>query len=187
DALSHNLEAFCAPNFHPMAEGIALEAMRLISVYLPRAVADGGDLEARMQMLVASSMGATAFQRGLGAMHALAHPLGALYDKHHGLLNAILMPYVLAANRSAIEEPMSRLSRYLALPSAGFSGVLEWVLFLRRDFDIPHTLAEIGIGDEDADRVAQMAAADPSAQSNPLPFSVDDYRGIFLRACRGEL
>ncbi|TLM76705.1 iron-containing alcohol dehydrogenase [Microbulbifer harenosus] len=187
DALSHNLEAYCAPNFHPMAEGIALEAMRLISVYLPRAVADGNDLEARMQMLAASSMGATAFQRGLGAMHALAHPLGALYDKHHGLLNAILMPYVLCANRTAIEEPMSRLSRYLSLPSAGFSGVLDWVLFLRRDFGIPHGLADIGIGDGDADLVAQMAAADPSAPGNPLPFSADAYREIFLNACRGVL
>ncbi|WP_160152762.1 iron-containing alcohol dehydrogenase [Microbulbifer sp. ALW1] len=187
DALSHNLEAFCATNFHPMAEGIALEAMRLINIYLPRAVADGNDLDARMQMLVASSMGATAFQRGLGAMHALAHPLGALYDKHHGLLNAILMPYVLSTNRSAIEEPMSRLSRYLALPTAGFAGVLDWVLFLRRDFGIPHTLAEIGIGEEDADQVAQMASVDPSAPSNPLAFDVDDYRGIFLNACRGDL
>ena len=187
DALSHNLEAYCSNNFHPMAEGIALEAMRLINVYLPRAVADGNDLEARMQMLVASSMGATAFQRGLGAMHALAHPLGALYDKHHGLLNAILMPYVLSANCVAIEEPMSRLSRYLGLPTAGFTGVLDWVLFLRRDFGIPNTLAEIGIGDEDADQIAQMAFADPSAPGNPLPFSVDDYRGIFLNACRGNL
>ncbi|WP_043317479.1 iron-containing alcohol dehydrogenase [Microbulbifer sp. HZ11] len=187
DALSHNLEAFCASNFHPMAEGIALEAMRLINVYLPRAVADGNDLEARMQMLVASSMGATAFQRGLGAMHALAHPLGALYDKHHGLLNAILMPYVLTANRVAIEEPMSRLSRYLALPGAGFAGVLDWVLFLRRDFGIPNTLVEIGIGEEDADRIANMAAVDPSAPGNPLPLSVDDYRGVFLDACRGNL
>ncbi|WGL18007.1 iron-containing alcohol dehydrogenase [Microbulbifer bruguierae] len=187
DALSHNLEAFCAKNFHPMAEGIALEAMRLINVYLPRAVTDGSDLEARMQMLVASSMGATAFQRGLGAMHALAHPLGARYDKHHGLLNAVLMPYVLTANRAAIEEPMSRLSRYLALPASGFSGVLEWVLLLRRELGIPHSLAEIGIGEEDADQVAQMAAADPSATSNPLPLSAEDYWSIFLAACRGTL
>ncbi|WP_066966537.1 iron-containing alcohol dehydrogenase [Microbulbifer sp. Q7] len=187
DALSHNLEAFCANNFHPMAEAIALEAMRLIHVYLPRAVADGNDLEARMQMLVASSMGATAFQRGLGAMHALAHPLGALFDKHHGLLNAILMPYVLAANRVAIEEPMSRLSRYLALPSAGYQGVLDWVLFLRRDLGIPHSLGEIGIDEEDADRVAQMAVQDPSAASNPLPFSADKYREVFIAACRGSI
>ena len=187
DALSHNLEAYCAANFHPMAEGIALEAMRLINVYLPRAVANGSDLEARMQMLTASSMGATAFQRGLGAMHALAHPLGALYDKHHGLLNAILMPYVLSANREAIEEPMSRLSRYLALPGAGFTGILDWVLFLRRDLGIPHTLAEIGIDTGQAERIGEMAAVDPSAGSNPITFDASAYRRIFESACEGNL
>ncbi|AQQ68544.1 alcohol dehydrogenase [Microbulbifer agarilyticus] len=185
DALSHNLEAYCATSYHPMAEGIALEAMRMIHDYLPRAVANGADLEARMQMLAASSMGATAFQRGLGAMHALAHPLGALYDKHHGLLNAILMPYVLIANRSAIEEPMTRLSRYLSLPNSGFSGVLAWVLGLRQALGIPSTLSDIEIGEEDAQQVAQMAASDPSAQSNPIAFSTEDYRQLFLSAVRG--
>jgi len=186
DALSHNLEAWCAPNFHPMAEGIALEAMRLISVYLPRAVADGGDLAARMQMLVASSMGATAFQRGLGAMHALAHPLGALYDAHHGLLNAILMPYVLKANAEAIGEPMDRLSRYLDLPQRGCNGVLDWVLRLRSDLKIPHTLEEIGIGADRAEQVGKMAAADPAAGSNPIAFSAEDYSHIFAEACRAD-
>ena len=186
DALSHNLEAWCAPSFHPMAEGIALEAMRLVSVYLPRAVVDGGDLEARMQMLVASSMGATAFQRGLGAMHALAHPLGALYDAHHGLLNAILMPYVLKANAPAIEDPMNRLARYLDLPERGFNGVLDWVLQLRSDLKIPHTLEEIGINAEQAALVGKMAAADPSAGSNPIPFTADDYSKIFAEACRAD-
>ena len=187
DALSHNLEAYCSKNFHPMAEGIALEAMRLINVFLPRAVADGNDLDARMQMLVASSMGATAFQRGLGAMHALAHPLGALYDKHHGLLNAILMPYVLVANREAIEEPMSRLSRYLALPQAGFGGVLDWVLFLRRDFGIPHTLGEIGIDTHQASKIGEMAAEDPSALGNPVRFDSFGYERLFECACEGNL
>ncbi|MCA0901709.1 iron-containing alcohol dehydrogenase [Microbulbifer agarilyticus] len=186
DALSHNLEAFCSNSYHPMAEGIALEAMRLIHEYLPRAVANGNDLEARMQMLAASSMGATAFQRGLGAMHALAHPLGAVYDKHHGLLNAILMPYVLVANRSAIEEPMRRLSNYLGLSETGFDGVLDWVLFLRREFGIPNTLVEIGIGEDAAGEIARMAIADPSALGNPLSLSVDDYGDIFLNACRGD-
>ena len=185
DALSHNLEAWCAPNFHPMAEGIALEAMRLIHVYLPRAVVDGNDLEARMQMLVASGMGATAFQRGLGAMHALAHPLGALYDAHHGLLNAILMPYVLKANEAAIAEPMDRLSRYLDLPQRGFKGVLDWILQLRSELKIPHTLEEIGIDDRQAERVGRMAAADPSAGSNPVPLDEAGYREVFVNACRG--
>lgn len=187
DALSHNLEAFCAPNFHPMAEGIALEAMRLVSVYLPRAFADGTDLEARMQMLVASSMGATAFQRGLGAMHALAHPLGALFDAHHGLLNAILMPYVLEANESAIAEPMDRLARYLDLPERGFSGVLEWILLLRSELGIPHNLGEIGIAPTESERIGQMATVDPAAQSNPIVFDCEGYQDIFLKACNGQL
>ena len=187
DALSHSLEAFCSKNFHPMAEGIALEAMRLIHVYLPRAVADGSDLEARMQMLVASSMGATAFQRGLGAMHALAHPLGALFDKHHGLLNAILMPYVLVVNREAIEEPMSRLSRFLALPQPGFAGVLDWVLFLRRDLGIPHTLAEVGIDTAMSEKIGEAAASDPSSAGNPVPLDKLGYKTLFESACSGHL
>ncbi len=187
DALYHNLEAFCSPLFHPMAEGIALEAMRLVSEYLPRAVEDGADLEARQQMLVASSMGATAFQRGLGAMHALAHPLGALYDAHHGLLNAVLMPYVLLANRSAIEEPMERLARYLDLPAPGFAGVLDWVLALRERIGIPRSLEEIGIDDAQAEKVGLMAEADPSAGTNPVRLDAVGYRDIFVRACKGAL
>jgi len=186
DALSHNLEAFCSPLFHPMAEGIALEGMRLVKDFLPRAVADGGDLEARQQMLVASSMGATAFQRGLGAMHALAHPLGALYDAHHGLLNAVLMPYVLRANRAAIAGPMDRLARYLDLPAPGFDGVLAWVLGLREQIGIPHRLEDIGIDTTQAEKVGLMAAADPSAGSNPVAFDAAGYRGIFIRACEGN-
>ncbi|WP_207780298.1 iron-containing alcohol dehydrogenase [Pokkaliibacter plantistimulans] len=187
DALSHSLEAYCSPYFHPMAEGIALEGMRLVKEYLPRAVADGQDVEARLQMLVSSSMGATAFQRGLGAMHALAHPLGALYDAHHGLLNAVLMPYVLVANREVIEERMERMARYLNLPTAGFAGVLEWVLELRQSLGIPHTLAEIGIDESRLEKVGEMAAVDPSAGSNPIAFSAAQYSVIAARAVRGEL
>ncbi|WP_237066442.1 iron-containing alcohol dehydrogenase [Microbulbifer guangxiensis] len=187
DALSHNLEAFCAPAFHPMAEGIALEGIRLVKEYLPRAVADGADLEARQQMLVASSMGATAFQRGLGAMHALAHPIGALYDTHHGTINAVLMPYVLQANREVIAEPMVRLARYLDLPGSGLDAVLDWVLALRDTIGIPHTLEEIGIDDAQAERVGEMAAVDPSAGSNPISFDAAAYRELFSRACSGAL
>ena len=137
DALSHNLEAYCSPFFHPMAAGIALEGMRIIKEYLPQAVADGADLQARQQMLVASSMGATAFQRGLGAMHALAHPLGALYDAHHGMLNAILMPYVLKANQHAVAPRLQALARYLALPDDNPGAVLDWVLALRETVGTP--------------------------------------------------
>ncbi|MBL1375803.1 iron-containing alcohol dehydrogenase [Zobellella iuensis] len=185
DALSHNLEALCAPGYHPMAEGIAMEGIRLIHQYLPRAVRDGSDLEARCQMLVASSMGATAFQRGLGAMHALAHPIGALYDAHHGLLNAILMPYVLAANREAITPVIERLNRYLGLEQAGFDGFMDWVLTLRAELGIPSTLGEIGIAPDQAERIGAMAAEDPSAGSNPIAFSAEQYTRICRQAITG--
>ncbi|MBQ0743434.1 MAG: iron-containing alcohol dehydrogenase [Pseudomonas sp.] len=187
DALSHNLEAYCSPVFHPMAEGIALEGMRLVKEYLPRATAQGEDLEARLKMLVASSMGATAFQRGLGGMHALAHPLGALYDAHHGTLNAILMPYVLQANRSSIEPQMERLGRYLDLPRHDFTGVLDWVLELRSELDIAHNLAEIGIDDLQIERVGQMAVEDATAGTNPIQFDAGQYSAIFTRALHGQL
>lgn len=185
DALSHNLEAFCSPSFHPMAEGIALEGMRLIRENLPRAVADGSDLGARQQMLVASSMGATAFQRGLGAMHALAHPLGALYDAHHGLLNAVLMPYVLQANRAAIEAPMARLARYLDLAHPGFDGVQDWILELRTEIGIPHSLEEIGIDNRQVEKVGRMAVADAAAGGNPIALDAAQYSALFERALRG--
>ncbi|MVW76530.1 iron-containing alcohol dehydrogenase [Pseudomonas xionganensis] len=187
DALSHSLEAYCSPLFHPMAEGIALEGMRLVQQYLPRAVAKGTDVEARLQMLVASSMGATAFQRGLGAMHALAHPLGALYDAHHGLLNAVLMPYVLVANRGVIEAQMERMARYLNLAQPGFAGVLDWVLQLRSEVGIPHSLGEIGIDDARIEQVGLMAEVDPSAGTNPIAFSAAQYSALFEKALKGEL
>ncbi|MCV6604311.1 MAG: iron-containing alcohol dehydrogenase [Porticoccaceae bacterium] len=186
DALSHNLEALCAPGFHPMADGIALEGIRLVRDYLPRAVADGNDLEARLNMLTASTMGATAFQKGLGGMHALAHPLGALYNAHHGLLNAILMPYVLKANASVIGDTLARLGCYLGL-GGGAAGVLDWVLDMRRQLAIPHTLAEIGIDTERATEVAEMAVADPSAGGNPIAFSAAQYSAVFSDAVNGEL
>ena len=187
DALSHSLEAFCSPFYHPMAEGIAVEAISLIHRYLPRAVADGADIEARTQMLVCSSMGATAFQKGLGAMHALSHPLGALFDAHHGTLNAILMPYVLQANRSAIGEKISRLGRYLGLQTTGFDGFLDWVIKLRAQLGIPNTLAMINIDNHDSETVGKMAAADPSAGGNPIPFSSEEYERIFMNAVAGRL
>src|SRR5690606_12156811 len=186
DALSHCLEAYCSPLFHPMAEGIALQGMRLIHDYLPQAVANGSDLEARLHMLVASTMGATAFQRGLGAMHALAHPLGGLFDVHHGTLNAILMPYVLQANRRAIEPALSRLGRYLGLARVDAEGVLEWILKLREEIGIPHTLADIGLDASQAERIAQMAELDPSAATNPIAFTRAEYRQLFERALRGR-
>lgn len=187
DALSHNLEAFCSPFYHPMAAGIALEGIRLIAKFLPRAVADGTDIEARTQMLVCSSMGATAFQKGLGGMHALAHPLGALYDAHHGTLNAIIMPYVLKANQTAIEERIDRLTRHLDLTETGFNGFLNWVLALREELSIPHTLNALDIDDSRAETVGAMAAEDPSAGGNPIAFSAAEYQRIFLDAVNGTL
>lgn len=187
DALAHNLEAYCAPVYHPMAEAIALEGMRLIREYLPRATADGTDMEARQQMLVASSMGAIAFQRGLGAIHAVSHTLGALYDSHHGLLNAIMMPYVMMANRAAIEPQMQRLARYLDLPKAGFEGVLEWVRELRTELGIPHTLAEIGIDDARAELIGEMSARDVTARTNAVKLDAAGYKQLFLNALNGTL
>ena len=187
DAFSHSLEAWSSPLFHPMAEGIAAEGIRLVREYLPRAVRDGADIEARTQMLVASSMGATSFQRGLGAIHALAHPLGALYDAHHGTLNAVLMPYVLKANRSAVESRIERLGRYIGLSDTGFDSFMDWVLSLRAEINIPSTLSELGIDDQQSHRIGQMAVQDPSAGTNPITYSAEDYERLFLSALTGQL
>ncbi len=187
DALSHNLEAYCSPFYHPMASGIALEGIRLVKENLPGAVQDGSNLDARLNMLVASSMGATAFQRGLGAMHALAHPLGALYDAHHGTLNAILMPYVLLANRAAIAERITSLARYLDLPQPSFDAFLDWVLALREKIGIPHTLAGIGIDAAQAELIGRMAVVDGSAATNPIQFSESAYAEILRNAVTGRL
>lgn len=186
DALSHSLEAWCAPNFHPMAEGIALEGIRLVRENIEQVVSNGQDLEARQNMLVASMMGASAFQRGLGAMHALAHPLGAVYDSHHGLLNAVLMPYVLKANQRVIDERIARLAGYIGLASS-FSAFLDWVLQLRERIGIPHTLADVISHDATFARLGEMAVLDPSAGGNPIPFSAVQYQEIALNAFEGHL
>jgi len=186
DALSHNLEAYCAKGYHPMAQGIAAEGMVLIKQYLPLAFKEPNNLEARTHMLVASSMGATAFQKGLGAMHALAHPLGALYQAHHGRLNAILMPYVLQANRSAIETKLIRLSRFLQLDD-GFDGLMRWILELRHSLGIEHSLAEIGIDAHLTSRIAEMAVEDAASYGNPIAFGVKDYQRILQAAIDGTL
>jgi len=187
DALAHNLEAFYAPGYHPMARGIAVEGMRLIHDWLARAVEDGTDLEARSHMLVASSMGATAFQRGLGAIHALSHPLGALYDAHHGTLNAVVMPYVLLANRAAIEDDMAYAAGCIGLDQPTFAAFLDWVLALRARIDIPDDLQGLGIDDAQADLVGRMAVEDPTAATNPVAFSAEQYAALFRRAVAGDL
>jgi alcohol dehydrogenase class IV len=187
DALSHCLEAYCAPGFHPMADGIAAEGMKLIREWLVRAVEDGADLEARGQMLVAASMGATAFQKGLGGMHALSHPIGALFGTHHGLTNAVLMPYILAFNRSAIEERLARLAGYMGLEDASFDGFLAWIVELRLKLAIPSGLSHFGIREADLDRIALMAEADPSAAGNPLPFDAAAARAVLEAALAGRI
>ena len=187
DALSHNLEAFCSPVYHPMAQGIALEGMRLIREWLPVACAEGDNLMARAQMQAASTMGATAFQKGLGAMHAMSHPCGAVLDTHHGLTNAVVMPYVLVFNRSAIEEKLTELARYLGIEKPGFDGVLQWILDLRRAIGIPHTLKEIGVTEDHVAQLAPMAEADPSAGTNPLKLNAENLSGLFLNSINGVL
>jgi alcohol dehydrogenase class IV len=186
DALAHCLEAYCAPFYHPLAKGVALEGMALIKDNLAKAVKMGKDIDARGNMLVASSMGATAFQRGLGAIHALSHPFGGLYDAHHGLLNGIVMPYVLKANRRKIEKEIERAAAYLGI-KGGFNGFLKWILALRKEIGIPHKLADIGIDTKRLDEVAKMAIKDPSAGGNPIQFSEKQYKALARKCVTGDL
>ncbi len=186
DALAHCLEAYSSPTFHPMAEGIAVEGIRLVQEYLPRAYRDGTDIEARGNMLAAAAMGATAFQKGLGAIHALSHPVGALYDTHHGLTNAVFMPYVLDFNREALWDKIDRLAAWLGL-EGGFSGVLDFILRLRRDLGIPHTLDKIGVDEARFEEMAEMAVRDPTAGGNPRQITVADALELYRRAYDGRL
>lgn len=186
DALAHNLEAYCAPFYHPLAAGVALEGMRLVKENLAKAVRKGKDLDARGNMLVASAMGATAFQRGLGAIHAISHPFGGLYDAHHGLLNGIVMPYVLKANRRKIEKDIDRAAAYLGI-KGGFNGFLKWILVLRKEIGIPHRLADIGIDTARLDEVAAMAIKDPSAGGNPIAFREKQYKALARKCVTGDL
>jgi len=187
DALSHNLEAFCSPVYHPMAQGIALEGMRLVKEWLPTACADGADLTARAHMQVASTMGATAFQKGLGAMHSLSHPCGAVLNTHHGLTNAVVMPYVLQFNRRVIDDKMTILGRYLGLSKPSFQSVVDWVLALREQIGIPHTLGDIGVGHEHVERLAAMAEVDPSSATNPLPLIASELETLYANCIDGNL
>lgn len=187
DAFAHCLEAYCAPGFHPLADGIAVEGMRLVAGALERAVKTPDDLDARADMLAAAAMGATAFQKGLGGMHALSHPVGALYDTHHGMTNAVFMPYVLQFNRPAIEERIARLAAYLGLGKPGFAGFLDFVLELREAIGVPHSLADLGVDDSQAELIARLAVSDPSAGGNPLPLDEQATRAIFEAAYVGRL
>jgi hypothetical protein len=195
DAFVHNFEAFCAIGYHPMADGIALQGMKLIKEWLPKAYHDGCNLEARGHMLCASTMGATAFQKGLGACHALAHPLGALYDKHHGLLNAVLLPYVVQINAQAIKEKLQIICEFLTIEKQPqhnnyLEAFLTWLSDFRQQLDIPNTLADIGIHADDevarGNPIGTLALADPSASGNPIPLSANQYQQLFHNAVSGE-
>jgi alcohol dehydrogenase class IV len=187
DALSHSLEAYCSEVYHPMADGIAVEGMRLVRVALPRAFADGQDMEARSAMMAASSMGATAFQKGLGAMHSVAHAVGAMFDTHHGTTVAVMMPYVLVMNRDRIEEKMSRLASYLSLDEPSFTGVLDWVLALREEVGIPGTLSELGVDETSVPALVDLAVNDPTAGTNPVGLTTDNLTDLINRAMAGDL
>jgi len=184
DALSHCLEAYCAPGFHPLADGIAVEGARLVHAYLRRAVADGTDIEARTHMMAAAAMGSTAFQKGLGGMHALSHPIGAIYGTHHGMTNAVFMPYVLAFNRAAIEPRIARLAAYCGL-APSFDAYLAEILDLRRTVGVPHTLAAFGVTLERIDEMADMAIVDPTAGGNPIELTREVAKSLYETAFNG--
>ena len=187
DALAHNLEAFCAPGFHPMADGIALEGIRLIKNSLSIAVKDGKNIKARTEMLAAASMGSTAFQKGLGAIHSLSHPVNAQFNVHHGLSNAIFMPYVLTFNKKEISERIVSICDYLGLEKS-FDSFLQWVMDLRKEFDIPHKLSDI-VDEEkiDLDKLSEMAFNDPSTGGNPKKLTKEDMKIMYQHSISGEL
>ena len=186
DALAHSLEAFCAPGFHPFCDGVAVEGIRLVHRHLVDAVEDGQNLEARGGMLVAASMGSTAFQKGLGAIHSLSHPVGSHFNAHHGLTNAVVMPTVLKFNRPAIEEKMVRLGAYLGLAQANFDGVLDWIMGLRERIGIPDSLASLGVEADAIDVMAADAAVDPTAATNPVPIDVAACVDLYRSALTGN-
>lgn len=186
DALAHCFEAYCAPGYHPMADGIALEGLRLIGENLIVAFRDGSNLRARTHLMMAASMGATAFQKGLGLIHALSHPVGGLTGLHHGTANSIFQPYVMVHNRPVIEDRMPRLAETLGLGGGGFEAVLEWTLDLRRQLELPHTLAGI-IDEEMIASIVPMAAADPSLATNPKPCSLAEIERVLLKSIQGDL
>ena len=188
DALAHNLEAYCAPGYHPMADGIALEGMKLINKWLLEAVNNGSNIEARMNMLTAASMGSTAFQKGLGAIHSLSHPVNALNNVHHGLSNAIFMPYVLTFNKDVIENRILKICDYLELSDKSFDGFINWVLELRKKLDMPHKLSEV-INEKDLqlDRLSRMALDDPSTSGNPKKLSEADMKIMYQHSMSGTL
>ena len=187
DALAHCLEAYCSNLFHPLSQGIALEGISIIKKYLQKAFSNGADIEARGYMLAASSMGSIAFQKGLGAIHSLSHPVGALYNTHHGLTNAVFMPYVLKKNRNDIENKLIALSRYIELSNQRFDGFMTWILDLRESLEIPHTLVELIHEDTKLEEMSAMALEDPTAGSNPINLNQSDFLKLYQDSFKGIL
>ncbi len=187
DALAHCFEAYCVRAFHPLADGVALEGMRIIDTYLPRAVENGRDLEARAYMFAAASMGATAFQKGLGAIHSVSHPVGARFDTHHGLTNGVIFPYVVLCNKAAIADKIPHIARALDLPGRDFDAVLSWILSFREKLGVPHTLADLGVKEADAKTIAADAVKDPTAGANPRQLTEAEFEQLTLAAIRGDL
>ena len=188
DALAHNLEAFCAPGYHPMADGISLEGLRLIKIWLLKAVKEGSNIEARMNMLAAASMGSTAFQKGLGAIHSLSHPINAVHNIHHGLSNAIFMPYVLTFNKGVIEKKIMKICEYIELENKSFNHFIDWLLKLRKDLQIPHKLSEvINENNFDIEKLSKMALEDPSTNGNPKKLTIEDMKLMYKQSMSGQL
>ncbi|MDA7949354.1 MAG: iron-containing alcohol dehydrogenase [Hyphomicrobiaceae bacterium] len=187
DAFVHCFEAYCAPGYHPMADGIALEGMRLAAEHLSAAVRDGDNLEARSHMMAVASMGAVAFQKGLGGVHALSHAVGAHYDTHHGLTNAIVMPYMVRANRDAIEDKMEHVGRVLGHDKPCFERTFEWLIGYREEVGIANTLTEIGVPEDEAQKLGGQAIHDPCAGGNPIQHDAGTYADVFLKSRSGDL
>ena len=187
DVLAHCLEAYSSNFFHPLSQGIALEGIFIVKNYLVRAYKNGKDMEARAHMLAGSSMGSTAFQKGLGAIHSLSHPVGAIYNSHHGLTNAVFMPYVLERNREAIEEKIIRIAKYLSLEKPTFEGFVKWILEIRKELQIPHTLKELINDDSKLEKMSELALKDPSTGGNPIPLSQKDFLELYKNSYDGKL
>ena len=187
DVLAHCLEAYSSPNFHPLSQGIALEGISIVNKYLIRAYNDGNDIEARGNMLASSSMGSTAFQKGLGAIHSLSHPVGAIYNTHHGLTNAVFMPYVLDRNRELIEDKIIAVAKYLDLKLTSFEGFMKWIIDIRKELKIPHTLKELIDDDSKFSEMSKMALHDPSTSGNPVILNQNDFLKLYQNSYEGKL
>ena len=187
DALAHCLEAYSSDIFHPLSQGIALEGMKIIKDNLVEVYKDGKNIKARANMLATSSMGSIAFQKGLGAIHSLSHPIGAIYNTHHGLTNAVFMPYVLLRNKEVIENKIIDLSRYLNLSNPSFNSFLDWIINLRKSLSIPHTLKELIDDDSNFEKMSIMAFKDPSTGTNPIQLNESDFLQLYQNSFEGKL